>query len=97
MLFAMQENLCKISASVKQAGINRATHYRWMNSDPEYKQMVEELQQTTYWSFEGILAEYERVHELREVMFVLSRRGGSRGYSLHGHKNGAKISNESFE
>jgi hypothetical protein len=44
MLKALRKSLGVVTPAIEAVGIERSTHYLWMNSDPEYKQAVEEME-----------------------------------------------------
>ena len=44
MIDALRKNKGLVSYAAKDAGINRRTHNRWLDSDPEYKEAVEDIQ-----------------------------------------------------
>jgi len=41
MLVALEQNLCVVSKAAREVGINRKTHYDWMNKDSRYKRFRE--------------------------------------------------------
>jgi hypothetical protein len=46
MLKALKANLGIVSKSCEAVGISRGAHYLWMNNDPEYKEAVEEIDES---------------------------------------------------
>ena len=44
MLEALEKSLCVVTTACKTVGIDRQTHYNWMNKDLKYKKAVEDLQ-----------------------------------------------------
>ena len=42
MLEALEYNLGIVSTSCASADVSRATHYRWLQEDPEYKAYVQD-------------------------------------------------------
>ena len=43
MIQALEKSLGIVTTAAKLIGIERTTHYLWMNTDPVYKQQVEEI------------------------------------------------------
>lgn len=43
MAIAMAEAFGIVSKAVKQVGITRETHYKWMKEDPQYKEAIESV------------------------------------------------------
>lgn len=43
MIQALAQQYGNVSKAVEAAGLSRSTHYLWMDSDPEYKQAVEDI------------------------------------------------------
>ena len=41
MVEALEKTMGIVSPACKLVGIHRATHYRWINEDPEYKKEVD--------------------------------------------------------
>ena len=83
MLIAIDKCLGNIAAAAKLANIDRVTHYRWMESDPDYKTAVEATVNVTFEWDEARLLKYYRDNELKDIMFLLTTRGKSRGYGLY--------------
>lgn len=44
MLLALEDSYGIVSPAAKVVGIDRTTHYRWYNEDPEYKAAVDDLE-----------------------------------------------------
>ena len=42
MLKALMQNAFAVTPACKQAGIDRSTHYRWLDTDKEYEQAVKD-------------------------------------------------------
>lgn len=43
MIQALEKSLGIVTTAAKLIGIERTTHYLWMNTDPVYKQQVEDI------------------------------------------------------
>ena len=44
MIAALEKTFGVVSTAAPMAGIDRRTHYRWLKSDEDYKQKVEDLE-----------------------------------------------------
>jgi hypothetical protein len=97
MLIAMQDNFCNVEASAAQAKINRASHYRWIQHDTEYKKAVIELKKSGFNPEQALLNRNMLRQELKDIMFVLVKRGYSRGYSNYHFSKSIKNCNEPAE
>jgi len=94
MLEALSRNYCIVSRAADAAGIERGTHYVWYHNDEEYKQAVDELDNTALDHTEGKLhdliegvyvqaadgTEYKTAPNVTAVIFHLKTRGRKRGY-----------------
>jgi len=80
MLAALEKNLGVVTVSCKSAGINRATHYRWMESDPEYKEAVEAIPDVVLDFAESKLFKAIQDGNITATIFFLKTRGKDRGY-----------------
>jgi hypothetical protein len=47
MIEALKKTFGRVSQAAEIVGINRCTHYKWLESDPEYKEMVEEINEAS--------------------------------------------------
>ena len=45
MLEALAKSLGVVTTACNAVGINRASHYEWLENDPEYKAAVEDVQE----------------------------------------------------
>jgi len=80
MIAALKKSLGIVSTAVLKVGINRATHYKWLDSDPEYKAAAEEVGEEVLDFAESKL--FQNVNDGKEasVFFLLKCRGKGRGY-----------------
>jgi len=80
MLKALESTLGIVSPAVKMVGIDRGTHYNWMENDEEYKKRVTEIQNVTLDFAETKLMELIKDGEPSAVYFYLKTKGQGRGY-----------------
>ena len=80
MLEALEKNLGIVTTSCKAVGINRATHYRWLESDPEYKEAVEAIPDVVLDFAENKLFKAIQDGNITATIFFLKTRGKDRGY-----------------
>ena len=80
MLEALTKTLGIVTSAAKIVGIERSTHYFWMESDPEYREAVKALDNVVLDFAESKL--HKLVEELNPtaVIFLLKTKGRSRGY-----------------
>jgi hypothetical protein len=64
MIAALEKSLCVVTTACKQVGIERKTHYNWMNNDPEYKKAVDDLQDITL----GLSLNHNSINKLRRAI-----------------------------
>jgi len=82
MLIGIDKYQGSVLAAAEKSGIHRATHYRWLQTDANYKTAFTALTTVTHeWDDARILKLYKE-NELKEAMFLLSIRGKHRGYRL---------------
>lgn len=80
MLEALDKSMGIVTTAAKSIGIDRATHYRWMESDPKYKEAVEDLQNVVLDFAETALYEMVQEHNPAATLFLLKTKGKQRGY-----------------
>ena len=80
-LTALQRNLGHISRSCESSNISRATYYKWLKDDEEFKESVEA-------SWEGLVdhVEHQLLTKINKgdttaMIFFLKTKGKDRGYS----------------
>lgn len=82
-LFAFTNSFSVTSAS-RKAGISRETYYRWIDEDPMFKEMVEEVKEMKIDFFEDALIKTVKEKGqgyARLIEFALKTIGKSRGYT----------------
>lgn len=80
-LKALEENKALISYAAKDSGVNKKTFYKWYNTDPEFKQAVDEITNDVLDWAERKLHENVADGDQRALEFFLMAKGKSRGYS----------------
>ena len=92
MLAALKEYLGVISAACDKAGIERQTHYRWMQSDPRYKKQVEAIDERPIDLAELKLMSLINDKNAQAIIFYLKTKGRKRGYSeIYGLEHSGEI------
>lgn len=80
MIACFKETWGNVSAACTEVGINRATHYRWMREDPDYKQAWEDTKEALIDFAEHQLAKNIKAGDNTSLIFFLKTQGKSRGY-----------------
>ncbi len=80
MLEALTKTLGIVTSAAKIVGIERSTHYFWMESDEAYRKAVKELDNVVLDFAESKL--HKLVEDLNPtaVIFLLKTKGKQRGY-----------------
>lgn len=80
MLEALEKSLGIVTTAAKTAGIDRSTHYKWLDSDPEYKAAVERLADVALDFAESKLMKSIENGSDTAIIFYLKTKGKRRGY-----------------
>lgn len=80
MIQALEKNLGVVTYAAKAVGIDRGTHYLWMEKDPVYKKAVEGIADIALDFAESKLHEQIRDGEVTSTIFYLKTKGKKRGY-----------------
>lgn len=80
MLEALEKTLGVVTTAAKIVGIERTTHYKWMESDNEYKEKVQDLQDVVLDFAESALHKMIENHNPAATLFLLKTKGKKRGY-----------------
>jgi hypothetical protein len=80
MLEALEYNLGIVSTSCANADVSRATHYRWLTEDEEYKAYVKEIQEAAIDFVESKLYEKIKDKDTASIIFYLKSKAKHRGY-----------------
>ena len=81
---ALEKTLGIVATASQMVSINRATHYHWLNTDPEYKEQVDELQNLQLDFVESKLFENIKDNDTTAIIFYMNKKGQPRGYSQFG-------------
>lgn len=80
MLEALEKSLGVVTTAARMVGIDRATHYRWMQEDSEYKDLVDDIQNIVLDFAESALHKMVENHQPAATLFLLKTKGKQRGY-----------------
>ena len=80
MLLALSKHMGIVTKACNAVEIDRTTHYRWMERDPDYKAAVGELENIALDFGEDCLYKLMKEGNPAAIIFFLKTRGKSRGY-----------------
>ena len=80
MIEAMRQSLGIVSSAVQKVGISRQTHYNWLESDPEYKEKIEDAYEFEIDFAENALQKKIQAGDTTAIIFYLKTKGKHRGY-----------------
>jgi hypothetical protein len=80
MIEALELSLGVVTTACKKADIARATHYLWINKDPDYKESVESISDIALDFAESQLHKQIRDGSTASTIFYLKTKGKKRGY-----------------
>jgi hypothetical protein len=80
MVEALEKALGVVTTACKSVGIARSTHYLWMDTDSEYKILVESLQDVALDFAESRLFKSIEAGSDTATIFFLKTKGKKRGY-----------------
>lgn len=80
MIKALEQSLGVVTLACRKIGIDRTTHYLWMNTDAEYKKAVDELADVALDFAESKLHENMAEKDTTALIFYLKTKGKKRGY-----------------
>jgi hypothetical protein len=80
MLKSLEKSLGVVTTAARIVGIERTTHYHWMNEDEEYKQAVISLDDVALDFAETKLHELISNGDTAANIFFLKTKGKKRGY-----------------
>jgi len=80
-LLILEKTAGNISQACRQANLDRKTIYRWMESDPDFKSRVQDIQEALLDFAESQLLKQIREGNITAIIFYLKTRGKSRGYT----------------
>lgn len=70
-----------IATACEAVNVGRTTYYRWYNSDPEFKERVDEITETQVDFVESKLMQSINANDTTAIIFYLKTKGKKRGYS----------------
>jgi hypothetical protein len=82
MLDALEHNLGIVASAALEAGISRRTHYHWYETDQDYREAADSINDLILDVSEEKLFGRIRECDMKAITFLLRYRGKSRGYSL---------------
>ena len=80
MIIALEKSLGVVTSACKTVKINRSTHYDWMNSDPIYEKLVNDIQDIAIDFAESQLHKQILDGNTTATIFFLKTKGKKRGY-----------------
>ncbi len=80
MLQALNKTRGIVSPACEVVGINRCTHYEWMQEDPKYKKAVEDIQEVKIDFMETALSQRIEKGDTAAIIFGLKCLGKNRGF-----------------
>ena len=79
-LEALKRCAGNVSEAMEQVPTHRSTHYRWLESDPEYAAAVDAIKESLIDRAEGVLHSLIGEGNVPAVLFFLKTQGKRRGY-----------------
>jgi len=80
MIEALEKSLGVVTTAAKSVGIDRSTHYKWMENDADYKAAVDSIQDIALDFAESQLHKQISNGEVSSTIFFLKTKGKKRGY-----------------
>ena len=80
MIEALTKSLGVVTIACKEVGISRTLHYNWYNSDPEYKEWVDDVANVALDFVESKLHKQIEASNVIATIFYLKTKGKKRGY-----------------
>jgi hypothetical protein len=80
MLEALKKTFGVVTQAAELAGIERTTHYKWLESDPEYKQAFEQMPDIALDFVESQAYKGIEDGDKSLIIFYLKTKGRKRGY-----------------
>ena len=80
MVEALEKSLGIVTTACKSVGINRSTHYDWMQDDEDYKKSVLGIDDMTIDFAESHLHKKIKDGDTTATIFYLKTKGKKRGY-----------------
>lgn len=86
-LEALMQGYGIIAVACEAVGISRSTYNRWYNSDPGFKEKVDEIAETQTDFVESKLMQLINANDTTAIIFYLKIKGKKRGYSDKAQKD----------
>jgi len=80
MIKALEQSLGIVTAACRTVGIERKTHYLWLEQDPDYAASVAAIQEQALDYVEQQLFKLVQNMETAAIIFYLKTKGKGRGY-----------------
>lgn len=80
MIEAMEKSLGVVTTACKNVGISRQTHSRWLKSDPDYKDAIDNINEVALDFAETNLHKQIKDGNTAATIFYLKTKGKKRGY-----------------
>lgn len=80
MLQALEKTLGVVTTACKSVGIERKTHYNWLDNDPEYREAVEAIADVAIDFVESSLFKQIKEGNATSTIFYLKTKAKKRGY-----------------
>ena len=80
LLEALEKSLGVVTTACNRAGVGRTTYYDWYNSDEDFKQSVDDLQNVALDFAESQLHKQIAENSTTATIFYLKTKGKKRGY-----------------
>ncbi len=100
MLEALEQTLGVVTTAAKMVGINRSTHYDWLEEDEAYRLTVKSIDDVAIDFAESQLHKQIKKGSTQATVFYLKTKGKKRGYverQEHELSGGAKPINIQIE
>lgn len=80
-LTALRQGYGIIATACEAIGIGRSTYYRWYNTDPAFRERVDEITETQVDFVESKLMQSINANDTTAIIFYLKTKGKKRGYN----------------
>ena len=80
MLEALEQSLGVVTTACKVVGIERKTHYNWLDQDEDYKAAVKSIENVELDFAESQLHKQIKKGSTQATIFYLKTKGKKRGY-----------------
>jgi len=80
MIKALEKSLGIVTIACKEVGVDRRTHYRWLQKDPQYKEDVDAIADIALDFAESQLHQQIKDKDTSATIFYLKCKGKKRGY-----------------